>query len=290
MRTRDRRFPDGRVGPAPLRLTLDTLKLLVAAIAIVYAGIVVVVWIVQERMLFYPQANTIPPRAPAGWRMEAVAFTARDGTRLAGALLLPPAGPAPLVIYFGGNAEEVTGAAHAARETYGERAVLLVNYRGYGQSAGKPTEAALASDAIELYDWGRGHAGIDPERIAVHGRSLGSGVAVQLAAARPVRCVILTTPFSSALDVAREVYPWLPVALLMRHPFDSARRAPSIHVPALFLTGEADTLIPKRHAERLAAVWGAPVEHLSFEGFGHNDIDLSPRYAEAIHAFLDRHL
>lgn len=290
MRARDRRIPDGRIGPAPLRLTLDTLKLFLAAIAIVYAGIVVVVWILQERMLFYPQGVTIPPRAPAGWKMETVAFTAKDGTRLAGTLLLPPIERAPLVIYFGGNAEEVTGYAHSARETYGERAVLLVNYRGYGASAGRPTESGLVSDAAELFDWARAHAGIDPQRIALHGRSLGSGVAVQLAAARPVRCVILTTPFSSALDVAREVYPWLPVAFLMRHPFDSGRRAPSIHVPALFLTGEADTLIPKRHAERLASVWGGPVEHLSFDGFGHNDIDLSPRYVEAIHAFLDRHL
>ena len=176
------------------------------------------------------------------------------------------------------------------RETYGERAVLFVNYRGYGQSGGKPTESGLVSDAIELYDWARAHDGIDPQRIALHGRSLGSGVAVQLAASRPVRCVILTTPFSSALDVAREVYPWLPVAVLMRHPFESARRAPSIHVPALFLTGGADTLIPKRHAERLASVWGGSVEHISFDGFGHNDIDLAPRYVQAIHTFLDRHL
>ena len=290
MRSRDRRVPHGRLGPAALRLTLDTLKLIVAAIAIVYAAIVVVVWLMQERILFYPQAVAVAPRPPAGWRMENVAFTARDGTRLAGALLLPQAGRAPLVIYFGGNAEEVTGAAHAARETYGERALLLVNYRGYGASAGKPTETALVSDAIELYDWVRARPGIDADRIAVHGRSLGSGVAVQLAAARPVRCVILTTPFESALDVAKEVYPWLPVALLMRHPFDSARRAPGIRVPALMLTGGADTLIPKHHAERLAAVWGGPVEHLSFEGFGHNDIDLAPAYAQAILAFLDRHL
>ena len=290
MRSRDRRLPHGRLGPAALRLTLDTLKLVVAAVAIVYAAIVVVVWFLQERLLFYPQAVTVPPRAPDGWRMENVAFTAHDGTRLAGTLVLPAAARAPLVIYFGGNAEEVTGFAHAARETYGERAVLLVNYRGYGASEGKPTETALVSDAVELYDWARGRADIDGERIAVHGRSLGSGVAVQLAAARPVRCVILTTPFESALDVAKEVYPWLPVSLLMRHPFDSARRAPAIHVPALLLTGGADTLIPKHHAERLAAVWGGPVEHLSFEGFGHNDIDLAPPYAQAIHAFLDRHL
>ena len=271
-------------------MTLDTLKLLVAAIAIVYAAIVVVVWFVQERLLFYPQAVTIAPRAPAGWRMEEVAFTTRDGTRLGGVLLLPAASRPALVIYLGGNAEEVTGFAHAARETYGERALLLVNYRGYGASEGKPTETGLVSDAIELYDWARAHAGIDPARIALHGRSLGSGVAVQLAAARPVRCVILTTPFESALDVAKEVYPWLPVSLLMRHPFDSARRAPGIHVPALVLTGSADTLIPKHHADRLAAAWGGPVEHVTFEGFGHNDIDLSPRYAPAIQTFLDRRL
>jgi fermentation-respiration switch protein FrsA (DUF1100 family) len=168
--------------------------------------------------------------------------------------------------------------------------VLLVNYRGYGRSAGRPGEKALVADGIELYDWAARRADIDAQRIAVHGRSLGTGIAVQVAAARPARCVVLTSPYASLVEVASEVYPWLPVALLMRHRFDSAALAPAMRVPALILVGEADDLVPPHHSDKLAAAWGGPVERVSLAGFGHNDVDVNPRYAAAIHAFLDRNL
>lgn len=240
--------------------------------------------------MFYPRDAGPRPPAPAGWRLEDVSFAAADGVRLVGLLALPPVEHPPLVIYFGGNAEEVTSFAPFVAETYGPRAVLLVNYRGYGASGGKPGEAALVADGAALFDWAARRGDIDGTRIALHGRSLGSGVAVQVAAMRPARCVILTSPFDSALEVAKRMYPWLPVSLLMRHPFDSMARAPAITIPALVLIGEADTLIPRGHSERLAAAWGGPVERVSFEGFGHNDLDVNPRYAEAVRAFLERHL
>jgi pimeloyl-ACP methyl ester carboxylesterase len=84
------------------------------------------------------------------------------------------------------------------------------------------------------------------------------------------------------------MYWWLPVAWILRHPFDSAARAPGIKAPVLILTGTTDTLIPNKHSERLAKVWGGPVERVSFEGFGHNDLDLNPRYPAAIQDFLAR--
>ena len=223
-----------------------------------------------------------------GWRIEDVALRMRDGTQLAGVLARPEEGKPPLVIYFGGNAEEVTSYAAEAPQTYGKRAALFVNYRGYGASGGKPGEAALVSDAAETYDWAARRTDIDASRIALHGRSLGTGVAVQLAAQRPAKCVVLTSPFASALDVAREIYPWLPVAWLLRHPFDSGVHAPGLQVPVLILSGSADTLIRPHHSEKLARLWAGPVERVSLEGFGHNDIDMHPGYAKAIAAFLDR--
>jgi hypothetical protein len=248
-----------------------------------------VVWLAQDSLVFYPRPAVAKPAAPAGWRLEDVAIAMRDGTRLAGLLALPdgPAKPA-LVIYFGGNAEEVTAFAPEAPQVYGPRAALFVNYRGYGASEGRPSEAALVADGQEIYDWASRRGDIDADRIALHGRSLGTGVAVQVAAAKPARCIILTSPFDSALGVAREMYPWLPVAWLLRHPFDSAARAPKIHTPALILSGSADTLVRPHHSDKLAAAWGGPVERVKLEGFGHNDIDLHPGYAKAIRAFLDR--
>lgn len=247
-------------------------------------------WLAQDRFLFYPPRASPMPQPPAGWRAEEVLLRTRDGTRLAGVLLMPPVAQPSLVIYFGGNAEDATLGAPEAEEQYGSRAVLLVNYRGYGASEGRPGEAALVADGLEIFDWAARRPDIDATRIAVHGRSLGSGVAVRVAAGRPVRCVILTSPFGSVVDVAREAYPWLPVALLMRHRFDSAAHAARVKAPALFLVGEADRLIAPRHSRRLAALWGVPVEEAAFAGFGHNDIAMHPRYAAAIRSFLDRHL
>ncbi|HUQ28842.1 MAG TPA: alpha/beta fold hydrolase [Usitatibacter sp.] len=217
-----------------------------------------------------------------------MAIPMRDGTTLAGLLARPETGKPPLVIYFGGNAEEVTAYAPQTPATYGARAALFINYRGYGASGGHPGEAALVSDAAQIHDWAARRADLDTSRIALHGRSLGTGVAVQLAAARPVRCVVLTSPFASALDVAREMYPWLPVSWLLRHPFDSGAHAAKLRAPVLILSGSADTLIRPHHSDRLAKLWGGEVERVSFEGFGHNDIDLHPGYAKAIRAFLDR--
>jgi fermentation-respiration switch protein FrsA (DUF1100 family) len=264
------------------------LKVVVLGAAVIYAAIAGIVYLAQDSLVFYPPPAAARPAAPDGWRVEDVSFTTRDATRLAGILLLPPVERAPLVVYFGGNAEEATGHAAEAAAMYGPRAVLLVNYRGYGASGGKPSEAALVSDAAEIYDWAAQRREIDPTRIALHGRSLGTGVAVQLAAARAVRCVVLTSPFASALGVAREAYPWLPVAALLRHPFDSESHAPNVKSPHLVVTGSADTVIRPRHSERLASRWGGSVERVALEGFGHNDLDLSPRYAQSVRAFLDR--
>lgn len=268
---------------------MATIKLLAVAVLLGYLGLAALIWLSQERLMFMPHRAFAPASAPPGWRLEVVRVTGRDGTRLAGVLARPPGeGRLPLVIYYGGNAEEVTAYAAAVAESYGPRAVLLVNYRGYGESQGSPGEKALVSDALEIFDWAAARADVDPARIALHGRSLGSGVAVQVAAGRPARCVVLTSPFASALAVARAVYPWLPVAWLMRHPFDSMAHAPRVGVPALFVMGEADDLIPVEHSERLAAAWGGTVQRLRLKGFGHNDVGIHPSYNATVRAFLDR--
>ena len=291
MRTRGRCVPDGRLGPAALSRPLRALATVLLCFTGAYLAVIAVVWLGQERLLFLPPpARPLPP-ARMGWRIEPVTLPMPDGTRLAGAWLLPATqGPMPLVIYFGGNAEDALQHAEDAPDDYGDRAVLLVNYRGYGASEGSPRESLLHADAVAIYDYAATHAGIDPARIAVHGRSLGTGVAVALAAARPARCVMLTSPFTSARDVARALYPWLPVALLMRHPFDSASHAPNVKAPLLVLAGDADRLVPFTQSQRLAALWGGPVEVISIPGAGHEDLLYDPSYRRALRAFLDRRL
>ncbi len=266
---------------------LDWLKLA----GCVALGFPVLIYFLQERLIFFPQPLAQDPlRANPGTAMEEVNLITSDQVRLHGWLARPGAtqAPAPILIYFGGNAEEVTSAASSVPATYGQRAVLLVNYRGYGASGGAPGQAALVSDAQALFDWTARRADLDTTRVVFHGRSLGGGVAVQLAALRPARCVVLTSPFASARELARELYPWLPVGLLLRHPFDSLALAPALRMPLLVLVGDADSLVAPRHSERLARAWGGPVERRNLARVGHNDVHLHPDYDRSIREFLER--
>ena len=282
MRPRGGRVPHGPLGPAAL-------KEAIAFAAIAYLAVAVLVWAAQEQLIFDRQPASGTPEGPRGWSLEQIAIDARDGTRITGVLARPPLAQAALVIYFPGNAQEATAQA-AQADHYGERAVLLMNYRGYGTSGGKPGERALVGDAIEIYDWAARRTDIDASRIAAHGRSLGSGVAVQLAAARPLKAMVLTSPYDSLAAIARARYPWLPTSLMLRHRFDSLAIAPALRMPALILVAERDTLVAPAHSHRLAEAWGGPTERLAFAGRGHNDLEGDPRYLAAIRDFLDRHL
>jgi hypothetical protein len=269
------------------------LKSILVAALLAYAGMAAFLWLMQDSMIFLPQPSRGLATPPPGWKLEKVRIAAADGTPLAGVLLLPPAEPGArhsAVLYFGGNAEDVTDYTLDAERRYGRRAVLLVNYRGYGESGGRPGATALVADALALHDWVSRRPDIDSARICAHGRSLGSGVAVELAAARSLRCVVLTSPFDSLAAVGRTHYPWLPVGLLLRHRLDSAAIAGRITSPALVVWGTKDTIIPPGHSQRLARAWGGPVERLPVAGHDHNDLDLDPAYAPSIAAFLDRHL
>jgi pimeloyl-ACP methyl ester carboxylesterase len=122
--------------------------------------------------------------------------------------------------------------------------------------------------------------------VVLMGRSLGSGVAVQVASHRPVRGLILVTPFDSLLEVARHHYRLLPVRLILRQRFDSIAKAPAIRVPLLALMGSADDIIPNASTQNLVAAWGGPARLVTIAGAGHNDISLLEGYWEAIRAFL----
>ena len=129
---------------------------------------------------------------------------------------------------------------------------MALSYRGYGGSTGKPTEAGLIEDARAAYAYA---AERYPGRIVLWGESLGTGVAVALAAEKPVTHLILDAPFTSAVDVAaRDLYRFLPVRLLMKDQFRSDRRIKHVKAPVLILHGEADDIMPIRYGERLLAM------------------------------------
>jgi len=191
----------------------------------------------------------------------------------------------PLIVYYGGNAEDVSlnfaDLGHFAAQSF-----LFMNYRGYGQSQGRPSEHALCDDALFVFDQVIASKGIDPSHVVLMGRSLGSGVAVHVAANRRVGGVVLVTPFDSLVNVAKAHYPIFPVRWLIRHRFDSAALAPGIAASALFLTASHDRIVPPRFADNLQGVWGGPTTAVRIQGTDHNTIETSPDYWEAVNAFL----
>jgi len=261
---------------------LDWLKLA----ACVALGFPLLIYFLQERLLFFPQPQGEDPlKANTGAAIEAVDLLTAEQLHLRGWLVhaTPARAPAPILIYFGGNAEEVSWLAASAGR-YAGWSLLLVNYRGYGRSEGKPGEAALFADALRIYDYAQRRA--SGGRVALMGRSLGSGVAVYLASRRPVAGVILVSPYDSVQSVAQGVYPYLPIGLMLKHRFDSFARAPRIRAPMLCLVASADRVIPRSHSERLFAAWGGPRQWREIAPAEHDSIADAADYWRAIAAFL----
>ena len=190
-----------------------------------------------------------------------------------------------MVIYFGGNAEETSGMLEELGNAPGA-SWLIVSYRGYGLSEGSPGEAALVADAPRWFDHTMTLPGADPKRTLVFGRSLGSGVAVALAAQRPIARVILATPYDSLTAVAKRYYWYLPVDLLLKHRFDSIALAPALKQPLLCLIAERDEVIPPVHGERLFDAWGGPKKKVVLQEAGHNTTDAHPMFWTSIREFL----
>ena len=262
---------------------LNSLLILLGIAGVFYAALCLLLYLQQDRVLFYPGPND--SALLAQWKSRALEIRTPDA-RLEGWWADNPTSTTPLIIlYFGGNAEDVLYTASMA-ERFNARRLLVVNYRGYGQTQGRPSQAALYADGLAIYDYVVNEVGAKPEHIVVMGRSLGSGVASMLAAERSVRAAILITPFDSIRAVAASHYPIFPVKLLLRHPFDSASFARQTKVPALIIAAAEDRVIPAKHAQALADVW-AGEQHLHvLPGVGHNDLELHPDYFRLINGFL----
>ncbi|MCP4700696.1 MAG: alpha/beta hydrolase [Gammaproteobacteria bacterium] len=193
----------------------------------------------------------------------------------------------PLLIYFGGNAEEVSGRLFSDRIYLKGWSLLLVNYRGYGLSQGVPSEESFFKDALLIYDTFAGKDGVDGNKIVTMGRSVGTGVAVYLAAQRPVKGLVLVSPYDSITSVAQNAYPYAPMPWLLKHPFDALSKAPAISAPMLALIAENDRIIPHPHSEKLLAAWGGPTVRQIIADTDHNTITGGEHYWSSILSFLN---
>jgi hypothetical protein len=263
---------------------MGSVPIFVALLAIVAIGFPLLMYLMQDRLLFFPQPLSEARRAEIAGRYPTVREIVLDseGQKLHAWHIKGD----PLVIYFGGNAEEVSWMIEEAGARTPGVGWLLVSYRGYGASEGAPSEASISADALRWHDFIIQRE--KPRAVVAFGRSLGSGAAVYLASERKLSAVILVTPFDSLVEVAKHHYPLLPVGLMLRHRFDSAARAPAIKAPLLCIAASRDEVVPALHARKLYEAWGGPKRWIEIEGAGHNSTDGAPIFWQSIGAFLEK--
>lgn len=248
----------------------------IAGIALLaYLVVATLVWKYQDKLAFPAPRRTLPPPTALGFpNGERVSLRTDDGVTLHGWYLPPDSGntatPAPGLIWFYGNMETVAALAPVLRALRpSDTGLLALDYRGYGESGGSPTEAGLYRDADAAWAYLTARPEIDETRIGVYGRSLGSAVALYLATRQPVRAVVLDSPFSSARDMAREHY-WLFPRFLLRHSMDNVARARQLQVPLMVFHGTDDRIAPVGMGRTVAEV-GRARELVLIEAAGHND-------------------
>jgi pimeloyl-ACP methyl ester carboxylesterase len=238
-------------------------------VIISYAVLCVSFYLFQDRFIYH--------HIPAAARQGAESLRVKSGDAVLNVWVLHP-GLHQAVIYFGGNRDDVGAKLSVFSETFPDQTVYLVNYRGYGGSTGKPSEAALIGDAQTIYDW----AALRHDRISVMGRSLGTGVATALAASRPVERLILITPYDSLSNVVADDVPWLPVSWLLRDHYNSAARITDVHAPVMVMIAGRDSVILRPRSDALcAAIPAALRSTVVISGATHDDLPLFLGYLQS---------
>jgi pimeloyl-ACP methyl ester carboxylesterase len=243
---------------------------------VIYAGLCIYIYNIQRSLLYFP--------VPESEHLGAVALHMEaEGERLKLWKLGREDPGAPAIIYFGGNAEDVALNIPSFSEWLEDYTVYLVNYRGYGGSSGQPTEQGLFADALAVYDQLSGRH----ESVSLIGRSLGSGVAIYVSSKREIQRLVLITPYDSIENIARKLFPFLPIKLLLRDKFQSVKRVKDIAAPVLILSAEFDEVIPRANTDALAAALAPEqTKMVVIKAAGHNNIGAYPEFGQQLGAFL----
>ncbi|QWG24283.1 alpha/beta hydrolase [Bradyrhizobium sediminis] len=251
---------------------MTVLKWLLIVVSVGYVGGLAALFLLQRSFLFpIPQAVRTTPAAAGFPQAEEHLLTTDDGEKVI--LWHVPARPGhPVVLYFHGNGDFLAGFFGRFLDLIADgTGIVALSFRGYAGSSGHPSEQGLLRDAAAAYAFTTARYSAD--RIVAWGFSLGSGVAVALAAEQPVGKLILEAPYTSTVDVAASLLPIFPMRLMIRDPFRSDQRIARVTAPLLIMHGGRDFTIPIALGERLFALAHEPKRFVRFPEGGHNDLD-----------------
>ncbi|MBA2780431.1 alpha/beta hydrolase [Billgrantia kenyensis] len=269
----------------------------VSTLAGIYGLVVLLAWFFQDRLLYLPHVGREHVATPAdrglGWQQ--VDLITEDGLAL-DAWWIPAEDPRGSLLFFHGNAGNISHRLDSIQQFHRlGLSVLIVDYRGYGRSEGRPSEEGTAEDARTAWRWLTEQAEASPGEIVLFGRSLGAAVAAELAASlapdvEPA-ALILESPFRSVPALGQQLYPFLPVRWLATLDYPTERYVSEISAPILVIHSRDDEIIPYSEGEAVFQAAGEPREMLTIQG-GHNTgfIDSEPDYSAGIDRFLERHL
>jgi len=262
-------------------MKMSLLIQLIFLIVIFYVLCMIFMYLRQDALIFYPNTALHEGHGEDG----VVDYSLERGeVTLRGWLVNPAYAREKLLIYYGGNAEDVFLNTDEFKGI--QAATLFVAYRGYGPSGGRPGEAELFADALAVFDDVRGRYA--PDRVFLIGRSLGSGVASFVASRREAQGAVLVTPFDSIENVAKSLYPWFPVSFFLRHRFASLDYVRDIRCPLLVLYGGKDQVISPARTKNLIEHIRGEKEVVYLAAADHGTIDMYPAYWEAILRFINR--
>ena len=237
-----------------------------------YALMLVILFVLQRRLMYFPDTSSPGPVSSLFPGASELASRTDDGISLVHWYHPPADDEKPVVVFFHGNAgNKADRVFKAAAFTGAGLGVLLVEYRGYGGSAGKPTEEGLYADARSALAALAGQD-IGLERMVFYGESIGTGVAVEMAAEFAPAALILEAPLASSAGVAMERFPLVFASLLMKDKYDNLAKIPLIASPVMIIHGDADDTVSIWNGLRLFNAATGPKKALFVPGAGHNDL------------------